>query len=135
MSHSILIVDDSLLIRNALCELFAQEEDFDICGVAQDGSEAVRKAQVLQPDLVLLDLSMPVMNGLEATRVLKRLMPEMLVIMFSGFSDSSTEIEARSAGVSALISKSEDVSVLIARVRSALEAKAKRVLASFRQGT
>ena len=108
-------------IRKALCEFFAKEEGFDICGEAENGREAVAKAQELHPDLVLLDLSMPVMNGLDATRVLKRLMPEVPVIMFSGYSDSLTEQEARSAGVSALVSKSEHISVLLDKARTALE--------------
>src|SRR5579863_10771537 len=121
MSHSILIADDSQFIREALCSLFEREEDFDVCGQAENGREAVAKAQELHPDLVLLDLSMPVMNGLDATRVLKRLMPEVPVIMFSGYSDSLTEQEARSAGVSALVSKSEHISVLLDKARTALE--------------
>jgi two-component system nitrate/nitrite response regulator NarL len=78
----------------------------------------VEIAQVLHPDLILLDLSMPVMNGLETARVLKRVMPEVPLIMYSAFSDSFTEKQARSAGVSALVSKSENVSVLLGKARS-----------------
>ena len=120
MSHTILIADDSLFIREALCEFF-EREDFSVCGEAENGKEAVDKAQELHPDLILLDLSMPVMNGLEATRVLKRIMPEVPVIMYSAYSDSSTEKAARSAGVWALVSKSENISVLLGKAHSALE--------------
>jgi DNA-binding NarL/FixJ family response regulator len=120
MSHTILIADDSLFIREALCKFFEQE-DFNVCGEAENGKEAVDKAQELHPDLILLDLSMPVMNGLEATRVLKRMMPEVPVIMYSAYSDSSTEKAARSAGVWALVSKSENISVLLGKAHSALE--------------
>jgi DNA-binding NarL/FixJ family response regulator len=121
MSHTILIADDSLFIRGALCKLFEREEDFDVCGEAENGREAVDKAQELHPDLILLDLSMPVMNGLDATRILKRVMPEVPVIMFSAHSDSSTEKAARSAGVRAFVSKFEHISVLLGKARSALE--------------
>ena len=121
MSHSILIADDSLFIREALCNLFEREEDFEICGEAKNGKEVVEKARELHPDLILLDLSMPVMNGLEATRVLKRMMPEVPVIMFSAYVDSSTEKAARSAGVWALVSKSENISILLGKARCALE--------------
>jgi DNA-binding NarL/FixJ family response regulator len=121
MSHTILIADDSPFIREALCNVFEREEDFDVCGEAENGMEALEKAQELYPDLILLDLSMPVMNGLDATRVLKRVMPEVPVIMFSAYSDSSTEKEARSAGVSTLVSKSEHISVLLSKARRALE--------------
>ncbi len=72
----------------------------------------------MHPDLILLDLSMPVMNGLDAARALTRLMPEVPVIMYSAFSDSFTQREARSAGVSALVSKSENTSVLLGKARS-----------------
>jgi CheY-like chemotaxis protein len=81
MPHTILIADDSPFIREALCNVFEREEDFDVCGEAENGREAVEKAQELHPDLILLDLSMPVMNGLDATRVLKQMMPEVPVIM------------------------------------------------------
>src|SRR6266536_1266393 len=123
MTHTILIVDDNLFIRRGLRELFQREEDFDVCGDAENGREAVEKAQELHPDLILLDLAMPVMNGLDATRVLKRVMPEVPVIMYSSYSDSSTEKEARSAGAWALVSKSEHISVLLGKVRRALEPK------------
>src|SRR5260370_42010152 len=116
MSHTILIADDSLFIREALWNVFEHEEDFDVCGEAENGKEAVDKALELHPDLILLDLSMPVMNGLDATRALKRVMPEGPVIMFSAYSDSSTEKEARSAGVSPLVSKFDHISVFLCKV-------------------
>src|SRR6266851_1711335 len=118
MAKSVLIVDDVEIIRRALCELFTSEADFDVCGEAENGREAIEKAQELYPDLILLDLSMPVMNGIDAARVLKRVMPEVPVIMYSAYSDSFTVKEARSAGVSALVSKSEPVSVLLGKARS-----------------
>ena len=118
MTHTILIADDNAFIRQGLCELFEQEADFYVCGDAENGREAVDKAKKLHPDLILLDLSMPQMNGLDATRVLKHLMPEVPVILYSAYSDSFTEREARSAGASALISKSEHISVLLGKARS-----------------
>jgi len=120
MVKSILIADDNAFLRQRLCGLFSREADFEVCGEAGDGREAIEEAQVLHPDLILLDLSMPVMNGLDATRVLKRVMPEVPVIMYSAYSDSFTEKEARSAGVSALVSKSEPISVLLGKARSLL---------------
>jgi len=117
MTHTVLIADDNPLIRQGLSDLFQMEDDFEVCGDAENGREAVEKARELHPDLILLDLSMPVMNGLEAARVLKRVMPEVPVIMFSAYGDSF-ENEARSAGVSALVSKSEDMSVLLGKARN-----------------
>src|SRR6201993_3323649 len=111
MSHTILIADDSVFIRQGLCELFEREEDFDVCGDAENGLEAVEMAQVLHPDLILLDLSMPVMNGIEAACELKRLMPMVPIIVFSEYCDVFSEREARSEGISALVSKTEPLSV------------------------
>ena len=121
MSHTILIVDDSPFTREALCELFEQEQDFDVCGDAENGREAIELAQALHPDLILLDLLMPVMNGLDAARVLKRVMPEIPLLMYSANSDWFTEKEARSAGLSALVSKSAHTSVLIDKARSLVQ--------------
>ena len=123
-AKSVLIVDDNERVRSALCELFTQEADFAVCGEAGNGREAIEKTQQLHPDLIIMDMSMPLMNGLEAARVLKKLMPTAPIIMYSNFSDVLEEQEAGSAGVSALISKSEHVSTLIARARMLLRQNA-----------
>lgn len=120
MAKSVLIVDDVEIIRRALCELFKSEADFDVCGEAENGREAIETAQELHPDLIVLDLSMPVMNGIDAARVLSRLMPTVPLIVFSEYSDVFSEEEARSAGVSALVSKSEHISVLVGKARALL---------------
>jgi DNA-binding NarL/FixJ family response regulator len=121
MTHTVLIVDDNLNVRRALRDFFQQEKDFAVCGDAANGKEGVEKAQVLHPDLILLDLSMPVMNGLDATRILKRVMPEVPVIIYSAFDDPVTESAALSAGVSAFVSKSERLSVLLSKARNLVE--------------
>ena len=118
MVKSVLIADDSAFVRQRLGDLFSREPDFEVCGEAENGRKAVEEAQELHPDLILLDLSMPVMNGLDAARALKRLMPEMPIIMYSAYGDSFTQREARSAGVSALVSKSENIAVLLGKARS-----------------
>ena len=120
MPKSVLVVDDNAFIRQVLCRVFTSEAGFDICGEAENGQDAIEKAQAFHPDLIVMDLSMPVMNGIDATRGLKTLMPTVPVIVFSEYSDVFSEQEARSAGISAMVSKSENVSVLIDRVRSLL---------------
>ncbi len=85
MMKSVLIADDNALIRQGLCELFSRDPDFEVCGEAENGRQAIEEAQDLHPDLIPLDLSMPVMNGLDAARALTRLMPEVPVIMYSAF--------------------------------------------------
>jgi DNA-binding NarL/FixJ family response regulator len=117
MLKSVLIVDDNRCVRQALGEEFRRQADFEICGEAENGKEAIEKAQQLRPELIVLDLSMPVMNGLEAARILKQLMPNVTVIMFSDYSNVFSKQEARSSGISALVSKSEHVSDLIVTAR------------------
>jgi DNA-binding NarL/FixJ family response regulator len=120
MVKSVLIVDDVEIIRRALCELFTSEADFDVCGEAENGREAIEKAQELRPDLIVLDLSMPVMNGIDAARALKRLMPAVPLIIFSEYSDVFSADEAHSAGIYALVLKSEHLSVLLGKARALL---------------
>ena len=69
MAKTVLIVDDNAFVRRALCALFKSQEDFEVCGEAGNGREAITKARRLHPDLIVLDLLMPVMNGLDAARV------------------------------------------------------------------
>ena len=124
MRKTILIVDDNTFIRHALYELFKREADFEVCGVAENGREAIQEAERLHPDLIVLDLCMPVMNGLDAARVLKHVMPSVPLIMYSAFEDRFSEQIARFRGISALVSKSEHVSVLIDKARGLLYPKA-----------
>ncbi len=124
MRKTVLIVDDNAFIRHALFEIFQRETDFEVCGVAENGSEAIDQAGLLRPDLIVLDLSMPVMNGLEAARILKQLMPSVPLIMYSAFEDRFSAQKARLSGIAELVSKSDHVTVLIDKVRGLLYPKA-----------
>jgi DNA-binding NarL/FixJ family response regulator len=85
MAKSILIVDDNALIRKALCGTFGLEEDFDVCGEQKTDATPSRRLSSCDPICIVSDLSMPVMNGLNAARVLKRLMPKVPLIVYSAF--------------------------------------------------
>jgi len=123
-SWSVLIVDDSAVIRKVICELFSKEGDFEVCGEADNGQKAIEMAQKLKPALIVTDLSMPVMNGLDETRILRRLMPDIPIILYSAHIDSFVEKEARTAGASAVVPKSEAAALLITRSRQLLEGRA-----------
>jgi DNA-binding NarL/FixJ family response regulator len=116
MAKTILIVDDNAYIRQALCDLFKREADFEVCGEAENGKEAIAKARELHPDLIVLDLSMPAMNGLDAARELKRLMPPVPLLMYSAFGDRLEQ--ARLVGISELVSKSQPAAILVSKARS-----------------
>lgn len=115
---TVLIVDDNAFIRHALYELFQRQEDFDVCGIAENGREAIELAGQRHPDLIVLDLSMPVMNGLEAARVLKRLLPRVPLIMYSAFGDPLSGRQARMIGISEVVSKSDPASRLLEKART-----------------
>ena len=112
-----LIVDDGALLRQKLSERFSREGDFEVCGEAGDGQEAIEKVQQLQPDLIIMDVSMPKMNGLDAVRVLRKLIPSIPIIVFSNYSDAFVKTHAHSLGVAAVISKSQNISVLLSAAR------------------
>jgi DNA-binding NarL/FixJ family response regulator len=103
----VLLVADSSAMRGLVRVLFESDTTFEVCGEAENGQEGIEKAAELRPDLIVIDLSMPVLNGLDATRGIKRLLPNVQVILFSAYSNSLTPEEARIAGISALVSKSE----------------------------
>lgn len=118
MVKSVLIAGDNAFVRQRLGGLFRRESDFEVCAEAENGKQAIEEAQESQPDLMVLDLSMPVMNGLDAARALKRMMPEVPIVLFSAYADSFTEKEARSAGVSVLVSKFGDISSVVGIARN-----------------
>src|SRR5215471_10952484 len=106
MPKSVLLVDDNAVIRRILRQSLSSEPDLVVYGEAENGQEAIEMAKELRPDLIVMDLAMPVMNGLEAACILKGLIPTMPLIIFSEYSDALTQEEARSFGISAQVSKS-----------------------------
>jgi chemotaxis response regulator CheB len=111
----VLIVDANRFFRERLSSMFNGDPDFEVCGQAENGKEAVEKALRLDPDLVILDLLMPVMNGIDAARVLRLLMPRLPLIMHTSSEDQLVEKEARLIGVTEIVPKSAQVVVQTAR--------------------
>ncbi len=117
----ILIVDDSAVLRKTLREFLEQQDGWEVCGEAADGREGIEKAQQLKPDVIVLDLSMPVMNGLEAARELTRLLPSVPLLMWTSFEIPYLKREALSAGVRTVVSKSEPLGDLVSSIQALLE--------------
>jgi two-component system, NarL family, nitrate/nitrite response regulator NarL len=117
----IMLVDDNAAIRQALHHVFDFSPEWDVCGEASNGREGVEKAKSLHPDLIVMDVSMPVMNGLEAARVIHETMPTILVILCSLHTDDTLRFEARQAGVRAIVSKTQNMQTLVSKARELLQ--------------
>ena len=120
MPKSILLVDDNAIIRDVLRDCIQSEADLKVCGEASNGAEAIEKAPKLAPDLIIMDLSMPRMNGLEAAREIKRKMPGVPIILFTQHKGALRDCDARSAGINAIVSKSDKVELLVAQILNLL---------------
>jgi DNA-binding NarL/FixJ family response regulator len=117
---SILIVDDNPVIRRSLRKLFQPQLEWVICGEAENGCDGIEKAAKLRPDLIVMDLAMPVLNGIVATSVLKRLIPAVQVVMFTSFSDPCIKKTAMAAGLDAFVDKSESPQTLLSCIEQLL---------------
>ena len=114
----ILVVDDHALIRHGLSALLRSQSDFTIAGEAADGEEAVAAALKLKPDLVIMDLSMPVMDGVEATRRIREELPAVRILLLTTFGTSADVTRALRYGASGALVKDTDDDELLAAVRT-----------------
>jgi len=114
----ILIVDDSAPLRKTLRRCFECEPGWQVTGEAVNGKDAIEKACELHPNIILLDLSMPEMNGLEAAKALTKIMPSVPLVMFTSFMTSNLEKEALSCGICKVLIKSDPMFKLVGCVRS-----------------
>lgn len=114
MPIRILIADDDLAIRRLLCRLLEEHSDWQVCGEAVNGQEAVAKTRQLAPDVVVLDLAMPQMNGLQAAREICKDCP-LLPMLLLTVQEVSAELvhEARNAGFQGAVSKSTGTEVVM----------------------
>ncbi|MBD0383141.1 response regulator [Paenibacillus sedimenti] len=94
----ILLVDDHPMFREGLLSTLQSVAEFEVVGVAEDGEEAVRLAEIVQPDIILMDVSMPGMNGIEATREIVRTSPHIGILMLTMFDDDTSVFSAMRAG-------------------------------------
>ena len=102
----ILIADDSDVVRCGIGRLLSQHEDWEICGEAVNGEDAVEKARQLRPDLVVIDFAMPTMNGIEAARQIHATNPETAFVLCSMYLDNQLKSVARDVGIKSVLSKS-----------------------------
>ncbi|MGB5833483.1 MAG: PAS domain S-box protein [Thiohalocapsa sp.] len=120
----ILLVDDHAMVRQGLSMLLSDEPDIEIVGEAQDGIEAIAQVERLNPEIVLMDYSMPRMDGQEATRRITRLWPSVRVIALSMYNEADRAAAMRAAGASAYVDKTAGTDALLAAIRKHASATA-----------
>jgi DNA-binding NarL/FixJ family response regulator len=120
MPKRVLIADDSLHVRDVLRMFLEKAEEIEICGEAVNGLDAVEKAVRLVPDLVLLDLAMPQMNGAEVASILKKKMPEIRIILFTMYNENVGKSLTSALGVDIVLSKPDGLSQVLRSVKSLL---------------
>ena len=114
---TVLLADDHMMMREGLRMLLELEDDFKIIGEAQNGREAVALVKKLRPDVVLMDIAMPLLNGLEATRQIRKDFPDTKVLMLSAHGDADYVRQATELGVAGFLLKQTSSDLLAAAIR------------------
>ena len=118
---SVLIVDDYAAVRTAVRVGLERYSGFSVCGEAVDGVEAIEKATRLNPDFILLDLAMPGMNGMETASILKRLMPQVLIVAFSMHAEFLNKSLASTVGIDGAVAKLDGIGKVVECFRGLLQ--------------
>jgi DNA-binding NarL/FixJ family response regulator len=116
----VLIVDDNSAVRAMVRQVFELEPDFEVSGEAENGQEAIEKAENLKPHLIILDLSMPVMTGLDAAPHLRTALPDARIILFTVEEGNEVERLARAGGIHAVVSKTQSAATLVSQAQALL---------------
>ena len=119
----ILLCDDQAVIRDGMEMLLQLEKDFQVVGSAQDGFEAVELAAKKQPDLILMDLKMPGMNGIEATREIRKKYPDMKILVLTTYDDDEWVFDAIRAGASGYLLKDTPRQKIVEAIRGTMDGK------------
>ena len=117
----VVVVDDDSHLRDLFKMMLELEDGFEVVGEAGDGKAAISRVEECQPDLVMLDLEMPVMDGLEALPRILEAAPRTKVVVVSGFPEDSLEARALAAGAVAYVSKGLSVEALVRQLASVVE--------------
>jgi DNA-binding NarL/FixJ family response regulator len=117
----VLLVDDQPSVRQGLKMRLALEPDLTVAGEASNGMEALELTQSLTPDVVVMDVEMPEMDGITATERLREMSPHVTVVMLSIHGDAATRARARAAGAAAFVEKQGAVETLLAEIRRAAQ--------------
>jgi two-component system, NarL family, response regulator NreC len=112
----VLIVDDYAAVRKGVCVILSSRLDIEVCGEAENGEEAVEKAKALRPDLIILDVTMPVLNGFHAAKEILKFLPDVPILMLSMHQHQQFVDEAKRAGVQGYVTKAQVADTLLQAV-------------------
>ena len=114
----ILLAEDHAVVRESIHESLSREAEFNVVGEASDGEEAVRMAQKLVPDVILMDISMPVLNGIEATRQIKSFQPSVAILILTAYDDEQYIFSVLSAGAAGYLLKDIGMQELVEAIKT-----------------
>ena len=118
MRKRVLIADDSTSVRDVIRSFLRDHQEIEICGEAIDGLDTIEKAQRLKPDLILLDLVMPEINGAVVASILKQKMPNVRIILFTMYSENVSKAFSSAVGIDAVLSKPDGMSHVVESINS-----------------
>jgi DNA-binding NarL/FixJ family response regulator len=116
----ILVADDHESVRKGVCVILGTRGDIEVCGEAANGREAINKAQELKPDLIIMDITMPVLNGIDAAEALRKTMPHVPILFLSMHQSRQIISEAKRVGVQGYVKKSDAADRLLNAVDAIL---------------
>jgi DNA-binding NarL/FixJ family response regulator len=125
-TRRILVIDDGDSVRDII-RIFLEREGFDVCGEGADGVEAIEQAKKLKPDLIVLDLAMPRMNGVEAASILSTTMPDVPIILLTLYQNVLGSALASAIGVKAVLDKTDGMDKLVECVHSLLKDRVRKI--------
>jgi DNA-binding NarL/FixJ family response regulator len=123
MYFRVLVADDHEIVRHGLCALLRNQTEWEVCGEASDGRDAVAKVQSLRPDAVILDIAMPNLNGLEATRQILKLNPQVKVLILTLHDSDQVVQEVLAPGARGFMSKADAARDLVAAMEALRQGK------------
>jgi two-component system response regulator NreC len=115
---TVVVVDDHTMVRKGICSLIDGKVGIEVVGEAEDGAEAIKKVEALQPDVVLMDVTMPRLNGLEATRQIKKLFPQVKVLALTMYTNEEYISQALHAGASGYVVKQAAPAELLSAIQA-----------------
>ena len=118
MRKRVLIADDSTSVRDVIRSFLRDHQEIEICGEAVDGLDTIEKAQRLQPDLILLDLVMPEIDGAVVASILKQKMPNVRIILFTMYSENVSKAFSSAVGIDAVLSKPDGMTHVVESINS-----------------